>query len=332
MRSGLFGRMLPHAAANGLRLVLLNRPEYTHSTLLSDDELAMICGAETSFAAGRGFLRRRSIEIALFMAWFVQAEPIPPISDKDQGGLILVGWSSGWAHIAPLLAYADEVPADVVQALTPYFRGLCAFDPPCVATGLPLKGIAQSWYRPVSDSSLTLAEFCGYFPKWVSSYYSHPGFHSRDYDGMSETSIIDPPADKRPTTECMSLADQAATLCQGAIDRLERPLFAMPAKIFLDVTQRLFDGSKEKANVWPNCKIYVVSCEETGWEALQGCWQLEDLYLQKRESGEFGRELITSAMPGCNHFPHWDKPEFTCEFFSRCFGKAQETFHRDARF
>ncbi|TFY81665.1 hypothetical protein EWM64_g2344 [Hericium alpestre] len=350
--SGIFKPMFVHAAAHGLRLVTVNRREYPNSTPLPDHELAMMRGGDIE--AGKIFLRRRSLEVGQFLKWFLQKETISPISTsaggKDEGGLVLLGWSSGWVHIAPLLAYADELPDDIVNALTPYLKGLCSYgacyqspprstisdsrtgqrtrfhfeDAPDLLMGFPRTGSSKDWYTAIPDDSLTLPEYCAWFINSVTSYYDHPGLQTRDFDGFAQTGIANPPTDKRRTHDRMSLLDQEAILCASAIERLERHLHKAPPEIFLFATEKIFD--RANAAIWPKCKMYAVLCEETLWTCLLGGWQFEDMYQRKKERGEVDRELEVLAMPGCNHFPHWDKLELTCKLLSEFFGQPQEAF------
>ncbi|TFY52294.1 hypothetical protein EVG20_g10612 [Dentipellis fragilis] len=303
----IFRRMFQHAAAHKLRLVTINRREYPGSTPLSDDDLRAVAVADV--ATGREIFRRQSIEIARFLAWFLETESIPPAHDKsgggETGGIILLGWSSGWAYIAPLLGDADTVPADLVQALSPYFRGLCALDVPRLLLGLPLFEGANL-YHPVYDDALTFEEYSTYFQIWVSSYYLHADVFAWRAEGLTEEILDSPPEGKRATTEEMTTEEKMSLVSVSAVERFERPLLRVPASndIFLDTTHKIF--GKNESPVWPKCKIYMMWCEHSVWETVMGAWHIQDLYKARKEKGEAGRELVTMFMPECNHFVSLD--------------------------
>lgn len=121
--------MLPFAAAHRLRLVLVNRRGYPGTTPLSESDLDAIASSDSTTRAG--YFEQRALELGEFMAWFVQKEKIPTYTisqdNKPEGGIVLLGWSSGTTSTIGLLALQDKVPAGIQAALEPYFRSLCIF-------------------------------------------------------------------------------------------------------------------------------------------------------------------------------------------------------------
>ena len=121
--------MIPFAAANRIRLILVNRRDYPDTTPFSDTELASLGSADLETRAKA--LAQQGIDIGLFLAWLVREENIPPvIVDRDgeqQGGIALVAWSLAHTPTAGLLAYADALQADVLRTLEPCLRAYCIF-------------------------------------------------------------------------------------------------------------------------------------------------------------------------------------------------------------
>ena len=87
--------MIPFAAANRVRLILVNRRDYPGSTPLSDVELAELGSPDLETRAKA--LAQQGLDMGLFLAWLVREENIPPVSidrdGKQQGGIALVAWS-----------------------------------------------------------------------------------------------------------------------------------------------------------------------------------------------------------------------------------------------
>ena len=121
--------MIPFAASNRARLILVNRRDYPGSTPLSDTELASLGSQDLETRAQA--LAQQGLDIGLFLAWLVREEKIPPVSiDSDgnqQGGIALVAWSLAHTPVAGFLAHADALPPDDIRTLEPCLRAYCIF-------------------------------------------------------------------------------------------------------------------------------------------------------------------------------------------------------------
>jgi len=140
--TGIFGPMIPFAAENRVRLILVNRRDYPGSTPFSDAELAELGSSDLETRAKA--LAQQGLDIGLFLAWLIREENIPPVvvdrDGKQQGGIALVAWSLAHTPLAGLLAHADALPADALRILDPCLRAYCIFgehtnssppSPPC---------------------------------------------------------------------------------------------------------------------------------------------------------------------------------------------------------
>lgn len=126
-RTDVFKRLIPLANASHIRLVLLNRRGYSASTPYSEDELVSIDDAASAHKEvppleHSAFMQRRGVEIARFLAWFVENEQIPPISDDKAGGVSLLGWSLGNSTTLSFLAYANTFDPGLMKKLESYLR------------------------------------------------------------------------------------------------------------------------------------------------------------------------------------------------------------------
>ena len=90
--------MIPYAACNNLRLVLINCRDYPGSTLYSAAELEALSSKDPEKQALS--LQARGREFTEFIRRFVESENIPPLvktpdGSSVSGGFSLFGWSSG---------------------------------------------------------------------------------------------------------------------------------------------------------------------------------------------------------------------------------------------
>jgi hypothetical protein len=121
--------MIPFAAANRVRLILVNRRDYPGSTPLSDAELTELGSSDLETRAKA--LAQQGLDIGLFLARIIREENIPPVvigrDGKRQGGIALVAWSLAHTPLAGLLAHANSLPTDALRVLDPCLRAYCIF-------------------------------------------------------------------------------------------------------------------------------------------------------------------------------------------------------------
>jgi hypothetical protein len=117
-----FHKLLPFAAKDNVRLVIVNRRDYAGSTKYTDDNLKDLNEGKASF------MERLGAEVGHLLVWFAQTHKIPKISaDRKSGGLSLMGWSMGNATSMSLFGYPEFVGKDTYTKLGPYFRQLILY-------------------------------------------------------------------------------------------------------------------------------------------------------------------------------------------------------------
>jgi hypothetical protein len=189
--------MLPFARPNSLRIVLVNRRDYPHSTPLSCAELALI-GPDASLEDRAAFFRARGVELANFLAWFACAQDIHPTEEVDgrtSGGMAIAAWSSANNVAMALFGNLDTLPKETLHAIRPYlrtyihygatFRTVCIrlarsraprIDGPRWAAGYPpvvIEGFHEP--KPLANAALTEDERLEQFKVRPSAIRALPG-------------------------------------------------------------------------------------------------------------------------------------------------------------
>jgi hypothetical protein len=83
---GIFGPMIPFAAANWVSFILVNRQDYPSSTPLSDVELAEL--GSLDLETGAKALAQQGLGMGLFRSWLIREENIPPMSINQDGTVV----------------------------------------------------------------------------------------------------------------------------------------------------------------------------------------------------------------------------------------------------
>ena len=188
----------------------------------------------------------------------------------------------------------------------------------------------------LEDSSLTPDERISKFAHWVSAYYSHPDFVSKDISKLQHV----PDLSERPgTTYKMSLEEIKAVTSFETVHHSENPCRKARATTYAERVRRaLFDD--KNARTWQALQVTLIWCENSIWVAMDAAWTVEKRRESATKAGITGRPLRIVMMPAANHFvsaifssvlwlcrydtvfqPHWDVPQRTMQFF-------EATLHR----
>jgi hypothetical protein len=105
-----------------VRLVIVNRRDYSGSSKYTDDEI-------NDLLAGRkSFMERLALQVTYFLQWFIRVHNTPCISsDRKSGGLVIMGWSLGNATSLSFLGHPDVVPQESYQELVPFLKRIIIF-------------------------------------------------------------------------------------------------------------------------------------------------------------------------------------------------------------
>ncbi|KIM92126.1 hypothetical protein PILCRDRAFT_57414 [Piloderma croceum F 1598] len=122
----VFQKLIPDSPSNNVRLVVLNRREYSGSSKYTDAEIDDLVSGRKSF------FEQLALEVTHFLLWFVQTYNIPRISNNGKsGGLAIMGWSIGSITSLAVLGQPEVIPEASYRTLEHYLREMILFGPNC---------------------------------------------------------------------------------------------------------------------------------------------------------------------------------------------------------
>jgi len=294
--SGTFSRLPSIGSKHGMRTVLFTRRDYRGSSLYSDDDLALLQAGKKEFLEGVGK------NLAHFLLWFIKSHDIPKASiDRKSGGIALMGWSMGNHVTLSLLGHPDAISKDKYLELGSYLRRLIVYDPPFTSLGYP---IPTNGYHPFRDPNFTTLEAkVANFGVWVSEYYVHPGYDSRNLLDLDFRTHGDDPSVKHVTQE-----EREQMVEKKPVDRVDLSLvFKMQSELGNQTQRALFDPELAKT-VLPGLPVTFFACKSSNWYCVYSFFESENRYKKLVSEGNPARPITFVELPGANHFVHWDNP------------------------
>ncbi|CDO72522.1 hypothetical protein BN946_scf184983.g5 [Trametes cinnabarina] len=319
--SGVFKRLLPFAAQNNTRLLLVNRRDYPGSKPYTPEErkhFACVAeGAPDSLQAkedAKAVMRDRARELFDFLVDYVRREKVPQANGKE-GGIVIVGWSLGSTWITSLLASVDQFPEDDVQ-LSKYVRRVVLFDASFICYGYTPP---PDSYEPLYDESLSDSERVARFAVWVTGYYAHGDVWTEGDKALEyRNALPDPP----PTMTRMTPQDLVETTCGPP----QEPGGSEPVLAQVGVRQggwlAMKDGAfylrepqVHGASNWTDVEVVALWGDRSIWEMPWGTMLLQRELDEAKKEGKRVREVKAVRFNGANHFAQWDLPEKTLKAF-----------------
>ncbi|KAH9851838.1 Alpha/Beta hydrolase protein [Lenzites betulinus] len=322
-----FAKLLPHAAAQGVRIILLNRREYPGTTQYTEEERAGLppipeepLTDENEIRSARqmllSFMRDRALELYHTIQDIVTERAIPAARPESHtGGIVLVGWSMGATWMTALLTHIAEFPIGAVN-LRDYVRRVILSDPPSSLLGYPYP--KDDPYNPFFDTSLTHEERLKVFTTWITSYYAHGATLAAFERRRGLTTPV-------PTIEGMTTEDFESTvhvppglpggadwtLILGCITLgAYKPLREGALYLSDDV-----EGTKRAGDGWRDVEVRYVWGERSIWEVPYAAQLLRQEAADAKKGGKPFRKLTTFCIRGANHFAQWDYPEESLRAF-----------------
>ncbi|EPQ56346.1 hypothetical protein GLOTRDRAFT_74957 [Gloeophyllum trabeum ATCC 11539] len=294
--SAIFRPLIPHAPANNLRLVLLNRRDYPGTTPTSPAEVARIRSDDTHVQAEA--LKDLGVELAQFLVWYVRRARVSDV--QSGGGIAVLGWSSGNACGCAMLAHLNALGDQEQNVIKKYLKTYIIYDAPCYVFGLPPPPeVYDAWQDPALP---TLQAKTQAFNAWVTAYFHHPDASSGDFAGLAKGPVVNPAPEKTPTIQRLNLAEVTAP---DARTRGEGWVQYIDGGVYRENVRKIFRDEKY-VGMFPGLRVRLVYCDQTIPEMVWAAHRLK----KELDEGNSVRKLEIRVVEG-NHFAHWDKPEET---------------------
>ncbi|KAH9931957.1 Alpha/Beta hydrolase protein [Fomitopsis serialis] len=283
----IFKRLQAIAHTANLRIVAINRRGFGGSTPVSEHSAKLLStGTDAEKLKVSDELCN---EIGYFVDAFVQKEDIPPISsDRQGGGLAILGWSAGTGYVTRAIANISSYPPETRARLARYVRALIIEDPPSLALGYSLP--AETWtHNQILSIPEQQREQLGL--QWLTAYFDHGDLSTRDK------------SPRAPTIYNMSAEERTAMI--EPVKELPIMLGMFPSALSA-FRKACFDS--DVRSLLPEMKVWHLGCDAAPSFGIAAYFDI----LADHEAN--GGGLINFRMiPGGNHFPHWDDPEKTLQ-------------------
>jgi len=288
-----FRKLIPDAFANNVRLIILNRREYSGSSQYTDAEI------DDLLAGRKCFMERLGLQVANFLLWFVQTHNIPRVSsDRKSGGLAVMGWSLGNTTSLAFIGQPDVIPKELYQKLTPYMKDVILFDPPDMTFEYHETIKPKLWDPKTFNSQISGYYICTYDPN-----------ASPDTNPRPNKSILHP--DKPPSTDNMTEEELASILEMPPCIRSDFPILGRSPPIRPVIREQWRKAVFDKAlarDIFPELQVVFMAAEMTALACVWGKLVTEKRYMEAVEQGRRARPIRFITMKGANHFVHWDNP------------------------
>ncbi|KAH8077393.1 hypothetical protein BXZ70DRAFT_703108 [Cristinia sonorae] len=304
--SGVFARVLPHAAQYRTRIVLVNRRDYPGATPLSSLELGQLRvakdaapGTEVAVNDLRGFFKERAREIYQLLGRFIVSERI------EKNSVVVLGWSLGVAFLSALLTYAPAFSLSEVNLnVAGYIKYVVAYDASQRSMGQPPPDIA---YHPLQDPTSPIEKRVQQFSIWVSGYFRHPDIRA------SNLEMHDYQAAPRPTALTMSEDEMASAMyapagAEGGSDEMLTATIKHGVFDELRVAA-LLPAETSKRNEWARIRWRHIWGDRSAWGVPYSAVLLERELEEAKKAGKYTRPVENVCFEGANHFGHWDTPD-----------------------
>ncbi|KAJ7656546.1 Alpha/Beta hydrolase protein [Mycena rosella] len=298
--AGVFQKLGPLAKSSSVRIICVNRREYTGSTPHTPEELGVYQAGNdaerTTLMNGEGVNLALCIESIIY--------------EQKLGHVALVGWSLGNTFTLAVMASIPSLPDDSKKRLQKSIKTFILWDPPSHALGIedpPNPYVPLYDMTILDDTGVSTALARGQeFGKWVESYFSHPAFTEKEKKGSHNEKDLDrkihgnpsrpPTFYDLPFPELLAMVDfSVGDKCDTI---LTEPTFNHVVEGIVD--KALFEPKTREA--WGHPKVAYMWGEANPWNVPWAAWNI-----QERVKNAQGNAPITfHAIDGANHFVMWD--------------------------
>ncbi|PPQ93339.1 hypothetical protein CVT25_014468 [Psilocybe cyanescens] len=299
----VFKKVQACASSKGVRIIALNRRNYSGSTPFTPEEFNVLVNG--SDEEKHSWLKERGHEIARFIVALIKEKNLPKISpDGKTGGIVILGWSVGAGEANAVIAHADTLEAETRSILGAYVRGLILHEAAPLLYGLPMP--EKNW-APFAVETIPPELRFPYFNQWVTAYFDHGDLSKRDLNSLE---YVLPSSSRSGTIFRMSKVEQQEMIGSNDESAGDGPyIMGFTPQLNAVFRKALFDQSTKA--LFPKLKISCLAGEKSAAFGIAGVWSIEE------EATKLGvaDSINFTIAPGFNHFTHWDAPESTVDLY-----------------
>ncbi|KAJ7599186.1 hypothetical protein C8J56DRAFT_1093544 [Mycena floridula] len=281
--NAIFRRIQACSSAHNTRFIAVNRRQYRGSSPLTEAEANLVFAGSDGEKAET--LDSFGVELANFIALFIQKHDLPPLSqDRKRSGIAILGWSAGCTVTGAAIANIDKLPSETQALFKAHLRAYILYEPPSLALGLPISSL--DWV-PLADTTVPENKRVAMFTSWVTSYFDHPDLSSRD---IKQIEYIVPSPSRRPSIYDMT-KDELDQILEEAPVPEAAVMFMTAAQANLIYRKACFTQT-----AIPHLRRTFIAGSRTASFALAAMWLTED------DNKALGGNLEFVLIPGANHF------------------------------
>ncbi|TDL26389.1 alpha/beta-hydrolase [Rickenella mellea] len=308
----IFQKVIDIAPSRGVRIIALNRRDYTGSSPFTPEEMAPIRAEDCNAVTLKAFLRDRSEEYAGFLKHIIDGGGVTkPIGKK--GGIALMAWSLGNVFGLNFLENVTFLPAPLKELVTTYVRSFILFDPPFEAVALPPPApqysewsnkILARFIDPTDPGNLTnLMDGVKAINNWFTGWYSYTDTSLDPVVRFVRAKELQGPTGTKETTRDKEQTNTNFTDCNvsGAFTNENTIMKGIYNDVFNSTARSLVLSKDGAAKLWPGMEIKYIYCENSCWT----CVYAAETTKKSFEGNGRKVEVIRNA----NHFVQWEDPE-----------------------
>ncbi|KAI0092043.1 hypothetical protein BDY19DRAFT_990791 [Irpex rosettiformis] len=302
-----FRLLFRYASLHNLRIVAVNHREYPGSSPLSEREIANVWSPEPNQQTTA--LREQAMELAVFIARFIELEDIPPpvtVDGKKTGGVGCLAWSQGCGPFLSLLANISRMDIHVSTLLERYMRTVFLYDPPCIVLGIPFPpGVTT----PIHDPDLLDEEKPQKFIDWISSYFNP----------LSTPESITDEALRRRYNMYEKTGDEryravSLRLKKAELNSIVSPEIFPRIGVMLAYAREVYDDALQNAlfdtkGQWNHLRTVAICPDMTIWTCNLSHRVLSDMLANSPTVGKVRRTVEMVTLRNANHTYHFTEPE-----------------------
>ncbi|KAI0089050.1 hypothetical protein BDY19DRAFT_122499 [Irpex rosettiformis] len=299
-----------HALSKNIRMVAINQREYPGSSPLNDHEIANVWSSDPNRQANA--LREQAVELAVFMARFIDGENIPApkrVNGQEVGGVSFLAWSQGNGPLLSLLANISQLDNRTNAVLERYMRTVFVYDPPSMILGVPSP---PDTVTPIDNPEVPFENKAQEFIDWAAAYWNP----LQTPESITTEALVNR-YDMHKATQDDQYLPTSVRLPKNELDALTSPeilprvgvALSFHREVYAECLRRALFDTKGR---WRNLRVVALWPDMTIWPCSLGGRALADMISSPAGKDAVRRDMEMVRINGVNHFYHYAHPaEFT---------------------